>query len=67
MSLRNGKIIVTGGDGLSIAAFQGGHGSLVRRADGLWDLNVADLQDDVAILLRDRTPVPVSNNEHLEK
>lgn len=54
VSLRNGKIIVTGGDGLRIAAFQGGHGNLVRRADGLWDLNVNDLQHEAAVLLRER-------------
>jgi len=54
VSLRNGKIILAAADGLKIAAVQGGKASLVKRADGLWDLNVSELKDEAAILLRVR-------------
>lgn len=53
-SLRNGKLVLTAGDGLRIAAVQGGKANLVKRADGLWDLNVSELKDEAAILLRVR-------------
>jgi alpha-galactosidase len=54
VSLRNGKIILAAADGLKIAAVQGGKANLIKRADGLWDLNVSELKDDAAILLRVR-------------
>jgi hypothetical protein len=54
VSLRNGKIILAAADGLKIAAVQGGKANLVKRADGLWDLNVSELKDEAAILLRVR-------------
>ena len=54
VSLRNGKIILAAGEGLKIAAVQGGKANLVKRADGLWDLNVSELKDETAILLRVR-------------
>lgn len=54
VSLRNGKIILAAGEGLKIAAVQGGKANLVKRTDGLWDLNVSDLKDDAALLLRVR-------------
>jgi hypothetical protein len=54
VSLRNGKLILAAGEDLRIAAVQGGKANLIRRADGLWDLNVSDLKDDAAVLLRVR-------------
>jgi hypothetical protein len=54
VSLRNGKLVLSGGEGLRIAAMQGGIANLVKRSDGLWDLNVSELKDQVAILLRER-------------
>jgi len=54
VSLRNGKIILAAADGLKIAAVQGGKASLIKRADELWDLNVSELKDEAAILLRVR-------------
>jgi len=54
VSLRDGKLVLAAEDGLRIAAVQGGKASLVKRKDGLWDLNVSELQDKAAILLRVR-------------
>ena len=54
VSLRNGKLVLAADDGLKIAAVQGGKAFLQKRKDGLWDLNVSDLQDKAAILLRVR-------------
>lgn len=54
VSLRNGKLVLSAGDGLRIAAMQGGKATLVKRPDGLWDLKVSELKDEVAILLRER-------------
>ena len=54
VSLRNGKLIIAAEDGLRIAAVQGGKANLVKRKDGLWDLNVSELKDKAAILLRVR-------------
>ncbi|MCP4311980.1 MAG: alpha-galactosidase [Bacteroidetes bacterium] len=54
VSLRDGKLVLAAEDGLRIAAMQGGKASLVKRKDGLWDLNVSELQDKAAVLLRVR-------------
>ncbi len=54
VSLRNGKLVLAGGEGLRIAAMQGGKANLKKRIDGLWDLNVSELKDQAAILLRER-------------
>jgi len=54
VSLRKGKLIIAAEEGLRIAAVQGGKANLVKRKDGLWDLNVSELKDKAAILLRVR-------------
>ena len=54
VSLRDGKLVLAAEDGLRIAAVQGGKANLTKRTDGLWDLNVTELQDKAAILLRVR-------------
>ena len=54
VSLRYGKLVLAAEDGLRIAAVQGGKANLTKRTDGLWDLNVTELQDKAAILLRVR-------------
>ena len=54
VSLRDGKLVLAAEDGLRIAAVQGGKANLIKRKDGLWDLNVSELQDKAAILLRVR-------------
>lgn len=54
VSLRHGKLVLTGGDNLRIAALQGGKGKLSQRADKLWDLELKELQDKCVIVLRDR-------------
>lgn len=50
-SLRNGKVIFAAGR-LVLAACQGAKGTLVHRADGLWEVNLTDMADQVALLLR---------------
>ncbi len=54
VSLRNGKIILYAEDGIRIAAVQGASANLTKRTDGLWDLNLSNMQDKVAVLLRIR-------------
>ncbi|MDO6605648.1 glycoside hydrolase family 36 protein [Arenibacter palladensis] len=54
VSLREGKLVLAADNGLRIAAVQGGKAYLKKRNDGLWDLNVSELQDKAAILLRVR-------------
>lgn len=54
VSLREGKLVLAAEDGLRIAAVQGGKANLKKRNDGLWDLNVSNLQEKAAIVLRVR-------------
>ena len=50
-SRREGKLIFAAGN-LVLAACQGAHGTLVKRPDGLWEVNLTDMSDHVALLLR---------------
>lgn len=54
VSLRDGKVILASQDGLHIAAVQGAKAKVSKRADGLWDLNLSDMKDKVAVMLRVR-------------
>jgi alpha-galactosidase len=54
VSLREGKVILASPEGVHIAAAQGAKASLSKRADGLWDLNLSNMTDKVAVLLRVR-------------
>jgi len=50
-SLRNGRGVFAAGQ-LNLAACQGAKGILAKRPDGLWEVNLNEMADQVALLLR---------------
>lgn len=51
VSLREGKLVFRAGN-LVLAACQGAKGTLVKRPDGLWEVQLQNMADQVALLLR---------------
>ena len=58
VSVRAGKITFAADCPLVLAACQGTQSEMVRREDGLWEIRLDQMADDVVLLLRSRAVAP---------